>query len=63
MKTIWRRIWLFARIVWRIDQDGYRMSWRTAWAVANTVWPSSRLQKAQERQLRALLTPPDEEVR
>lgn len=33
-----RAVWLFVRIVWREDQSGGRMSFRTAVAVCVGVW-------------------------
>jgi len=39
MKWI-RAVWLFVRIVWRVDDapTGHRMSVGTAWEVAYIVW-------------------------
>lgn len=37
--TYLRRIWLFMRIVGREADVDYKLSWRTAWQVAGTVWP------------------------
>jgi len=38
MATI-RRIWLFMRIVWRIDMSDTRMSAKLAWEVSGIIWP------------------------
>lgn len=34
----WRRLKLFAGIVWRIDMTESRMSLETAWTVSTIVW-------------------------
>lgn len=34
-----RRLWLFVRIVWRIDQTEHRLAASTAWEVVRIVWP------------------------
>ena len=39
MTTFFHRIWLFLRIVGRIDQSDTRMSPRLAWKVSGIVWP------------------------
>ena len=33
-----RAVWLFVRIVGRIDQTGFRMSPKIAWEVSNIIW-------------------------
>ena len=38
-KRFLRRVWLFVRIVWRIDQSESRMAASTAWEVANIMHP------------------------
>lgn len=52
-----RRLWLFARLVWRVDDSltGHRMPWHTAWEVAEIVWPSDPKQQARETALREAL--------
>lgn len=42
MYSMIRRLWLFARIVWR-EYDGHRLSSDTSWAVANIVWPNANV--------------------
>lgn len=34
-----RRLRLFADIVWRTWEPGYRIGWSTAWTVARIVYP------------------------
>ena len=34
----WRRLRLFARIVWRTWEPGYRLSWSIAWRVAQDIY-------------------------
>lgn len=38
--NIIRAIWLFFRIVWRIDSSESRMSIETAWRVSKSIWLS-----------------------
>ena len=39
-----RKVWLFARIVWR-RYEGERMPWRLSWEVAGCVWYPGRPKK------------------
>jgi len=38
-KRFFRRVWLFVRIVWRIDQSETRMRPSLAWEVSGIIWP------------------------
>ena len=42
-----RRWWLFASIVWREWEPGYRLSIKTAWSVACTVHPPNARSEGQ----------------
>lgn len=38
MKSFYRRISLFLRILWRESPAGGRMSWKLSWEVASIMW-------------------------
>jgi hypothetical protein len=46
--TLFRRLWLFLRIVWRPVWIDCRLPWKKAWEVASIIWPRQRTSCTEE---------------